>query len=398
VVVFAVVFSLSSGKLNAQDVVPTSAKASTQILSPEWTVKLAPYLNAELLGRVVGHGHETHAKPRTSLWFLDDDTVSTTFVTANPEKVEPKLSSRSVSNSNLPLRLRGIFLDTKSGKIRDTQIWPTESRFAGIVAAYDGNFVTQKGNEVTLFSSTFKEMQRLELPVVDDGEWESHTSPTGRSILFIATNLKTRLPVRWIWIRSDDLSILRSWEEIQSGWVEISDKLIAMTSCVWFYDCLPNIQVKGLATDWRTVAPSDRHHARETKFVNDDLIFFEDAISDNVRLVHANTGKVVFTQNVLGFATKHEVMGPAYSSAGGQRFIVPIFEIKGPVNALDIGGRSVLKRIFLFDAPFHGLSYVINLKPTVSGGEMQFALSPDGLDVAILDGESLQLFKLPALH
>ena len=49
------------------------------------------------------------------------------------------------------MRLRAIFLDADTGKIAAALAWPTESRIAGIVTTYEGKFVAQTGNDLTLY-------------------------------------------------------------------------------------------------------------------------------------------------------------------------------------------------------------------------------------------------------
>jgi hypothetical protein len=260
---FVIVCFLSS--LGAAQAI--SAAERTEV-SPAWRVDLRASIGGEPLGLVVGRGRETRGKPRTSLWFLDDSTIAVTFVTRASDS---GLSTRKSTDQSLPLRLRVLLLDAASGKVRNTLAWPTASRFAGIVATHDGKFVTQRGRDLTLFSSDLKEVKNLELPLLDDGDWHAHPSPSGRNILFVATNLKTALPVPWLWVETDNLAVVRSWKAIQSGWVSISDHNMAMTTCVWVYSCEPDVQVRSIEGNWGTVAPASRHDRPRPQFVNDDL-------------------------------------------------------------------------------------------------------------------------------
>ena len=104
-------------------------------------------------------------------------------------------------------------------------------------------------------------------------------------------------------------------------------------------------------------------------------------------------GKVVFAENPPFEG------GTVIPSAGGQRFVVPFFKLTGDFPALDIAGHGVLKKISVYDTPFHTRSYNLDIKgpkitrpPTV-----EFALSPDGSLLAILENESLRVFQLPPL-
>jgi hypothetical protein len=292
------------------------------------------------------------------------------------------------------LRLRAIFLDADTGKVRSIQAWPSESRIAGIVAANDGKFVTQTGTTLTVYSSDAKELKKLSLPPPPNEfvGWQSHPSPTGKSVLFERNDLKTTSPQSWIWVDTNSLQILHSEREVQSGRVGISDGTIAMTACtIWFYRCEPNVEVRGLTTEWKTIAPIEKGAQwGGVEFVNEDTIFLS---GEPWKLLQTD-GKVILT------GTAPFEGSTAIPSAGGQRFVVPFFQSKGGVAALDIGAHGELKTISIYDAPFHERSYRLEVKgPKIRSFSdkslAQLALSPDGSSLAILYDESVYLFQLP---
>ena len=86
----------------------------------------------------------------------------------------------------------------------------------------------------------------------------------------------------------------------------------------------------------------------------------------------------------------------AIPSASGQRFVIPFFQSRGKVAALDIGSHGELKTISVYDAPFHERSYRLEVKGPTIRELAQLTLSPDGSKLAILHGESVYLFQLPA--
>lgn len=228
------------------------------VITASWSADLRPVVGSARLGLVVGRGRET-LQPIKSLWFLDNKTVVATFVTRE-EKVA--LSSHDSSDTNLSLRLRAIFLDTSTGKTMSTQAWPTESRFARIVAVNNGEFITQRGDLLTLYSCDAKELRRLSLPALEPDYltgWFPHTSPTGRNILFATPHPRETSPGPWIWVYASTLEIARSWKEVESGSVAISDNTMAMIACGSYpYRCKPSVEVRGLATDWQTIAASEQ--------------------------------------------------------------------------------------------------------------------------------------------
>lgn len=249
-----------------------SAAQQGSSASPDWSADVQGVIGSKPVGVVTsGKGHEYERQPKASLWFTDNQTVVVTFVT-RPGGESPKLSRRNLSDKGLPLHLQAVFLDVTSGKVKNVTNWPAISTYSSIVAVEHGKFVTQSGNELTLYAENLNELKKLQLPWTEEFGWLAQSSPTGENILFTASDLRTHSAVHWIWVETDTLQIARSWEAVQSGWVGISDSNIAMTTCVWFYDCQPNVEVRRLDTDWRRIAPADRHFMPHPRFVNDDLL------------------------------------------------------------------------------------------------------------------------------
>jgi hypothetical protein len=101
--------------------------------------------------------------------------------------------------------------------------------------------------------------------------------------------------------------------------------------------------------------------------VNEDVLF----LSGHPWKLLRTDGKVVFAENPPFEG------GTVIPSAGGQRFVVPFFKLTGDFPAIDIAGHGVLKKISVYDTPFHTRSYNLDIKgpkitrpPTV-----EFALS-----------------------
>lgn len=360
-------------------------------VSPAWSRDLHAAVGSAPLGQVFGRKRERRGLPETSLWFLGDSTIVATFVTR--EGINPSLSSRESSDPNQPLRLRAIFLDADTGKVRSIQAWPSEATLARIVAASEGKFVIQSGTTLTLYSSDAKELKRLSLPPPPQNlnGWNRHPSPTGKSILFENSDWRTTSPKSWIWVGTDDLQIIRSWKEEQSGRIGISDSEVAMAACMFVeYHCDPTLRVRRLATEWKSIAPIEKSGwPWAPQFVNNDTLFMPGTPWKLLR----TDGKVVLT----GAYPKG---GGAISSAGGQRFVIPFFKLVGRVEALDIGGHDELKTISVYDAPFHERAYQLEVKGTkiksISDKSVaQLALSPDGSKLAILYDETVYVFQLP---
>ena len=365
---------------------PTADGTANQTIAARWTSDLRSAIGGEPLGLVLGRKREWQTRPTTSLWFLDDSTVVATYVTK--EESNPVLSGRG-SDPSEPLRLRAIFLDAYTGKIRSTQAWPSESRLARIVAVHEGKFVTQTGTTLTLHSSDGKELNTLSLPPPPQNlvAWNTHPSPTGKSTLLENCDWRTISSNSWILVSTDELKIVRSWKVQQTGTVGISDSTIAMSACSFteVYHCEPNLEVRGLATDWKIIEKSG--WGRVPTFVNDNTVF----LSGTPWELLQSDGKIIFSEDTPFKG------GTPVSSASEQRFIVPFFKSKGGVTALDIGAHGELTTISVYDAPFRERSYLLKVKDTKIRQFAKLALSPDGSKLAILEEETVYIFQLPPL-
>jgi hypothetical protein len=368
----------------------SSVGEHVESISTKWTVDLRAAIGSPPIGMVVGaHGHEYKHLPKTSLWFTDNNTVVATFVTRE-DKSPAKLSQHDSKDESLRLRLRAVFVDAASGKIQAVPNWSAGSRDASIVVVDDGRFVTRTGDKLTLFSSDLRELKTLDLPQAEEANWHAEPSPSGKNILFIASDLRTRSAVRWVWVETENLRIIKTWDELQSGWVGISDRQIAMTRCVWLYDCEPSIGVKSLESTWKTIRSADRHNMPHPQFLGDDLMVL---LTGHEMTVLGSSGEVIWNED-----TPFETCwwGGIYPATRGHRFVIPSCKSKGGSTFLDLGGREELTRVFVYDAPYQGRSYVVNLKGSNIKAASLIALSPDGSKLATLERESLSVFELLA--
>src|SRR5579864_3564856 len=183
--------------------------------------------------------------------FLDEHTLVVSFLTREA-RATVGLSSRNKDPGIGAMQLHVLIIDTSDGSIRDSKSLAAGTRLSGVVATHNENIVIQRGSEVTLLSPENgpSHDRSLSLPSLHDGEWHAVPSVTGGSILFVATDLTTANRVRWLWVDSDTLTLLHTWEDVQSGWVTISDDTIAMVTCIWRYDCEPQLEKRGVGDTW----------------------------------------------------------------------------------------------------------------------------------------------------
>jgi hypothetical protein len=382
VVLFAIACLLNSGSA------PRSQSGAVTLprhesIAPEWRTDLRSAIRGARLGEIFGQGREYKAFPRTSLWFIDNRTIIATVLIRD---ANPGLSGRNSSDPNASLRLRPVLLDAISGKVMATPEWLSNSRNAGIITVHEGKAVTQVGNELTLYGSDLKPLKTLKLPSVPEGDWIAHPSPTGKTILFLPPGHRTGL---WLRLDTETLGVRDSWEDTQNGDVAASDDQIAMVSCTWSHDCKPAVEIRSVATGWQAIAMG--YPQSYPQFVDEDLLFLSGKPSS---LIHTD-GQIVFTDD-LPF--QRCWWGRPIPAAGSQRFIVPACAVKGAAAPLDISGHEVLKKILVHDDLSNAWSYIIDVKGSTIKGLTLLAVSPDGLHLAVLAKDSVQVFSLPSLQ
>ena len=380
------------------------APKSSQKAAPKWRTDLGAVIGSDPVRLILGYRGEPQGRPQSSLWFIDSNRLLATFVTRENE-ARPELSERGKLDSSIPLRLCGIFLDVNTGAITNTTKWPTESRRSRIVGVHDGKFVTLRQSVLTLYSDNLSVVKEVTLPPLGLLGWLPHTSPSGKTILFSSAELRKG---PWIWVETDTLKILSTWEDDPSGYVTISDDSIATSTCLSGFTCIknvvtaneasvcmvtgpkcePRIQIRGLSTDWKTIAVGEPNLSPH--FVNDDLIFLP---GDTDKLIRTD-GTVIFREP-RGSASGECWGTSVLPSANGLRFVIPSCQGKGAVPSLDISGHSVLKQFRIFDIGTQIQTQLVDVGGKKIQDEMQFAISPDGSKLAILSNEFVQVFELP---
>lgn len=379
---FAVVFFLSNGwAVGAQSDSVASPNVKEAAI-PIWRTDFRSTVEGPLLGLVVGNGRENLGKPHSSVCFIDKDTIVVSYVTRT---TEPVLARRNGPDADLPMQLNTIFVDVASGKIKKKLEFPTDSRYSSVLACHNGMFLTERGTILTLYTSGPSELKRIELPITNDTGWAGHSSPSGRTLLFVPMGLHAE-PVPWIWVDTENLRIVRSWRETRTGWIGISDEWIAMTTCTWVHSCEPQVEIKRLDSDWWPLIRLTGKNRPHPKFASEDTLFL---LGRPKRLIRVG-GETFFeddTPQGCGW-------GEALISENGRRIVTPSCKLKGASSTFDLEGTDELTRIRIYDSPFSGLTF--DLKITSRKTDFaQLALSPDGGNLVILKGEGLELFQLP---
>ena len=335
------------------------------------------------VGEIYGGEREYRAREHVSLRFIDNDRIIVTFVIR--EGIVQR-RHRSDSASEFTWRLQPILVDASQGKALQGSILPAGSRRAGIVAAEHGRLVVQQEGKLVLYSSELIPIKDIALPRVIGREWQVLSSPSGNALLVVP---RDHLPGLWLWIDTNSLKVVTSWEDDLSGTAAISDTEIAMVTCTWRHDCRPTIQLRTPVTTWQTITNLDPGKS-SPRFLSDDVLFLSGGPN---RFLHKN-GVLLLSDTLPGGCSWEQ----AVPSADAQRLVVPVCDVRGGAPMLDVGGTSELKALAIYDAPFSERSYTLKLRGPKQKGLTYLAVSPNGSRLAVLNNGSLGLIRLPKIH
>lgn len=371
------------------------AALADEDVKPSWNIDLAPTLKGPALGHKTG-SVEMPSRPVVSVWFLNNGIIAASFLVQNTET--PKLSTRD-STARTSLQVQIVVVNAADGHVVSTGFWPTHSRDSRIVAAYEEQMVIQAGTEISLVSEGFQGLHTVELPE-SKSDWKAYTSPTSQHVLFVHPFFYGKGRGPWIWISTKDLSV-KSWDDVSDNLTGISDNEIAMSSCVGPLDCPDNMKIRELHSDWREI-PGTANNQTMPQFITDDLVWLWG--NGTHRTGDTSARKSGWSARVLringDIVLDDELEGCWFSepkvSSDGKRFVMPSCHLTGYHPSLDMGGTDIFKSIAVYDSPFTKRSHFLLVKGPKIADWASVALSPDGLQFAILSGTHLELIRLPS--
>jgi hypothetical protein len=376
-----VVWALTCFRTSAE----TAQRPATE-LTPSYRIDLRSTLMSAGVPQL-GTNEGVWTSART-LHFPNDRQLIATLVL--PAKKRPSLATRSEPGAGSSFRLSAAIIDASSGKVVATPEWPSDSRSAGVVAVNENGLVTLARNRLTLLASDLTVRKHLALPAPDSGPWWNYlTTQSGRHVLFVAGNVPKDRP--WLWLDTDRLEVVKSWQDASTGSGAVSDDLIVLSPA---NHRLP-LEAKVPGGDWRPVASVE---AASLQFVAPDLLYLnligrgEREAGGGVFLMRTDGGQV----SRLVPPHKGWGLGPAAVSRTGKRFAIVVGQTKGSHPLLDIGGHSVLRALLVFDPPFKMPCYTLLARGSKVTNPSA-TLSPDGRHLAVLGYPDpiLEVFELP---
>lgn len=372
--------------------------------------------------------HNLPAEQYEPLGFVSNDFVMATSLT--PESEAPAS----------PRRARVVLLDAATGRVLGAQEWSVFFAEIALHPVRDGKFVIRTAHKLILYSEKFEEIAEVSLPrrnQEEDWNWKVYVTPTRKSVV-IEHWLDQDLEVQWM--DTDSLKPKRSWlapeglfrltplgdprrgrasipradwtilpvgtKRLQSsnyyadrrdGSRELRD--VTLDRSLAFSDTALAATVTDRATheckvsvltaeeSWRLIFHSPRC-GQEAQFVNDDTLYLS---AEDEMLVLRTDGRILSRQQ-LG---RKEFSLAARPSTNGLRFAVPVDTLKGGSEMLDISPHDVLKRIMIYDIPTRRWVFALDGKLIDFERLAGFAISPDGLRVALLRENAVEVYRLP---
>lgn len=328
--------------------------------------------------------------------FLSDKVVATTFVT---HEAILSVQRRDDPNHIRPYRLHALFLDALTGKTLHAADWPIDDPNAGIFPRPDGGFLLVTAEKIATYSADWKYLK--EIPFSDLHSTTATLggiaeSPNASSLVvqFLARN--SAMCFR---IRTDTLD----YAIVPCGTLEVftvsDDRIVEPEK-------LPGENYQ------RENTPSHAYIQRGgamratsasgiSQFINNDAMAVYS--TENIHVVD-RTGKVSFTWDFLPQERWIDELGrPVRSSANGQRFAIVSnrspFVRRAPLTAIHISTGDIPAEmpldIEVCDLKAAQWIYTLRINPEHLQKVWGLALSPNGNNLAIDSGGTIQIFKLP---
>lgn len=374
-------------------------------VSPLYRVDLRSAIKGQFLFMPMGPGTKEPRSgiPIRSLCFLDNERLAVTVVTRASGRPELQ-NRREPGTSGSAFQLDGVLIDAASGEVIGMPVWPSNSKYAGIVAANDQGFVIQRGDALELLSAQSKPLKRISLSPLPTDEyahdsfWKPVSSWSGKHLLMIGWS---KASSTWLWVDAESLEVLKSWQDVGAGPVVASDdRLIMSSSSRHFNDSPLSLEIAVPGGNWTPIPFTV--WAMYPTFLGPNLLYFHRYRMMGVReqqgafLLRTDTGQI---SRIDDPPQKGWRPSSAAASRVGKRFVIEIGETKGSYAALDIGGHEMLRGLIIYDSPFELPAYTLVVQHSKIRNPDTVALSPDGRHLAVLSyPESiLEVFELPAV-
>ena len=347
---------------------------------PLWTVQVAesyesPILFQNIIKKPILHHHEN-----AGIIFLDDDHLLVYGVELTRE-----LSSRVSADISSAFRLHASLFDAVSGKLALTKDWGTRAHDSSIHIT-KGGVLVRAGEEIRFYSRTFEELQKLPLLQTDPNDtWVISVSPTGKTVLLNHYNRNES----YFEVRDGiTFELKNSWSQTPSlrrNLYSISDVAIAAADSHQEHILISDFGTR----KWRILDSNSKGVcASPPTLVSDTLLVYDNC---NKLTLLSIEGLILMSDH----AEKHEsVEGERIEAARDGRTIAASL-VQGRGGGLsDTDVRRTGNRIAVYDLTLKKRLLTVEVVPLPTS-EFDFALSPDGSKLAVLNDRRVSVYLVP---
>lgn len=282
--------------------------------------------------------------------------------------------------------LKAVILDLATGAVKQRFAWPVQGRGVTVRVTHGSELLVQRGNLLQLISTEGKPGAALRLVKVSpsDQTLVNLSSAVDPIVVVESSDIPGEKTVNGVAILdSRNLEVLADFHDNGESWnIAASSKAVVRTSDGGSRLELKEFSGGKLPETWKTIWSGTRGDSRPV-FLNEENLAFAVA---NVVLLFKATGKP--TERIecnhalrLRAARDGNAVGAVCPRVKGKR--VGVFPGEVPSNGIEVYRLS----------PF-GPRETVPLDPNLDAG-FDFALSPDGSKVAVIDRMHLTVHELP---
>ena len=303
-----------------------------------------------------------------------------------------QLSSRKSPEISSPFRLHVWLLNANSGKLILTKDWGTRVHDSAVQVT-TGGVLVMTGGIVGLYSADFAKVRNLVLPldnsVLPLDEYRgliTRVSATGKTIMVERRNQKRNLS-RLDVFDGSTLEPKQSWEQ---SWL-LSYESISDAGIATAYSGLHKILVADFGGKrWNAIAKTTGFCAsmNEPSFVTDDrLVYGCDGL-----IVASTDGRVLMTDS---FPKGDTQSGKASVAQEGEFVAVSLNSKEVKKHLLtEVNVRLTAMRVVVYDLALKKRAFAVDVDP-LPKNDYDFALSPDGSKLAILNDRKVSVYSVP---
>lgn len=297
-----------------------------------------------------------------------------------------QLSSRKSPDISSSFRLRLSVLDANSGKLAFTKDWGTRAHDSAIHVT-TGGVLVKTGEIARLYTPDFAKSQDLMVPLSRNSWLMTSVSPTGKTIM--GNRLNQGLNVSHFDVfDASTLKTLYSWSESPPLYhhYSISDEAIA---AVDFNNHSVVISEFGTKR-WRTVGKGSGLCASmnmPTLYSDQQLVYGCDKL-----IATSTDGHVLMTDS---FPTGDKSSGKTTVAQAGRFVAISVDTTKVKTHILsEPSVRITATHIAVYDLVLKKQVFTVKVEP-LPKNDYDFALSPDGSKLAILNDRNVSVCVVP---